>query len=46
MRVRLTIPATDLEKLEQRIKESAEVVEDTGARDELWEAVGVISDLT
>ena len=42
MRVRLTSPATDVEKLEQRIRDSAEVVEDTEARDGLWEAVGVL----
>lgn len=39
MRVRLTIPTEDLEKLEGRIKESAEVVENTEQRGELWEAV-------
>ncbi|EJD04442.1 Shwachman-Bodian-diamond syndrome protein [Fomitiporia mediterranea MF3/22] len=37
MRVRLTIPAADVEKLEARIREGAEVVEDTEERNELWE---------
>ena len=41
MRVRVTIPVTDLEKLEERIKEVAEVVENTGERGELWEAVSL-----
>ena len=39
MRVRLTIPAADVEKLEARIRECAEVVEGSEKRDELWETV-------
>ena len=42
MRVRLTIPVGEVEKLEGRIKESAEVVEDTEARDNLWETVSFL----
>ncbi|KAL5534687.1 hypothetical protein ACEPAG_1151 [Sanghuangporus baumii] len=38
MRVRVTIPAADVERLESKIKEGAEAVEDTEARNELWEA--------
>ena len=41
MRVRLTIPIEDVEKLEGRINEGAEVVENTEERGELWEAVCV-----
>ena len=43
MRVRITLPEEDAEKLQDKIKEVAAIVEDTGVHDKLWESVGFLA---
>ncbi|PAV21779.1 Shwachman-Bodian-diamond syndrome [Pyrrhoderma noxium] len=38
MRVRITLPEEDAERLQDKIKEVAAIVEDTGVHDKLWES--------
>ena len=39
MRVRVTVPVSGLEKVEDRLREGAAVVEDAGKHGDFWEAV-------
>lgn len=41
MRVRITIPATEVEKLQAKIHEEADKVEDSEKRDTVWETVSI-----
>lgn len=40
MRVRVTIPAKDTERLQAKLHEGAETVEDSETREDVWETVG------
>lgn len=41
MRVRVTIPAHDVEKLQEKIHGAAEKVEDSDIREDVWETVRI-----
>ena len=43
MRVRITLQEEDAERLQDKIKEVAAIVEDTGVHDKLWESVGFLT---